>query len=157
MEYTDEYVHVNATGAAINATTGALEVVIAHDNNRPPYVLVEVISATIHAINATKNTFVIMTEELAGNVYNSANRGTTLALVDYNAQVTAGHHNYELLCQSTRAVFSNARTIHIYFTDEEGTLVVPGDALILGFNVILKVSRPVVNSIQSAYRSQIPL
>jgi len=152
-----EYVHINATNAAINPSTGALEVVINYDNDRPPYVLVEVVSANIHAINATKNTFVVMTEEIANNVHNSANKGTTLALVDYNAQVTAGHHNYDLICQSTRASFSNARTIHMYFTDEAGTVVVPGDALILGFNVILKVSRPVVGSIQAAYRSQIPL
>jgi len=157
MEFTDEYVHVNATGATINPSTGALEVVINYDNNRPPYVLVEVISATIHAVNATKNAFVLMTEEIANNVHNSANRGTSLAIVDYNAQVTAGHHNYDLLCQSTRAMFSNARTIHLYFTDEEGAVVLPATGLILGFNVILKVSRPVVGSIQAAYRMQIPL
>ena len=157
MEYTDEYVHVNATNAVINATTGALEVVISYDSNRPPYVLVEVVAATVLANANTSNTFVLMAEEIANNIHNSANKGTTLALIDYNSQLQAGNHNYDITGFSTRAMFSNARTIHLYFTDEAGATVIPAAGLILGFNVILKVSRPVVGSIQSAYRAQIPL
>jgi hypothetical protein len=157
MEYTDEYVHVNATNAAINATTGALEVVISYDSNRPPYVLVEVVAATVLANANTSNTFVLMAEEIANNIHNSANKGTTLALIDYNSQLQAGNHNYDITGFSTRAMFSNARTIHLYFTDEAGDVVLPAAALILGFNIMLKISRPVVGSIQAAYRSQVPL
>ena len=122
MEFTDEYVHVNATNAVINPTTGSLEVVISYDSNRPPYVLVEVVAATVLANANTSNTFVLMAEEIANNIHNSANKGTTLALIDYNTQLQAGNHNYDITGFSTRAMFSNARTIHLYFTDRKSVV-----------------------------------
>ena len=157
MDYTDEYVHVNTTNLTINATTGAFEVVFNYDNNRPPYILVEPISATIHAIDNSVDTYIIMAEENATNVYNNDNKGTTLALVDYNTQVKAGHHNYDLLRQGSRALFSTARTLNIYLTNEAGAVILPAAGILINVNILFKVSRPVVGSIPPTYRSQIPL
>ena len=157
MEYTDEYVHVNTSSLTLNASTGAFEVVFNYDNNRPPYVLVEAISATVHAVNNTVDTFIIMAEEIATNVYNNDNKGTTLALVDYNTQVQAGHHNYDLLRQGSRALFSTSRTLNLYLTNEAGAVILPSTGILINVNILFKISRPVVGSIQPAYRSQIPL
>ena len=83
MEFTDEYLHVNSISSP--TTNGVTQVVINHDNNRPPYCLVEVVSATIHSDTDTNSVFVLTTEEIANNIRNTANKGTSLALVDYVA------------------------------------------------------------------------
>ena len=160
MEYTDEYMHVNSVSSP--TTNGVTQVVINHDNNRPPYCLVEVISATIHSDTDVNTTFVVMTEELAANVRNTANKGTTLALVDYVAPLDVGggaDYVYQLLRQGAKALYSNSRTLNLYFTNADGNLVLGSNdgGILLGYNVILKISRPVVGSIQNAYREQIPL
>jgi hypothetical protein len=95
-------------------------------------------------------------------VRNTANKGTTLALVDYVAPLDAGggaDYVYQLLRQGSKALYSNSRTLNLYFTNAEGNLVFGpnGGGILLGYNVILKISRPVVGSIQNAYREQIPL
>jgi hypothetical protein len=156
MEFTDEYVHVNNTNA-VYTSNGALEVVISYDSNRPPYALVEVASATVLSANTNPRAFILMTEEIANNLHNTANRGTSLAIMPYYTQVAANNHNYDLLGVSARASFSNARTLHLYFTDHNGVTVNPTAGVILGFNVLLKISRPSVGSITAAYRTQIPL
>ncbi len=156
MEFTDEYLHVNNISSP--ATNGVTRVVINHDNNRAPYCLVEVVSATIHSGTDINSVFVLATEEIANNVRNTANKGTSLALVDYVAPLDnagAGHFVYQLLVQGAKALYSNSRTLNLYFTDADGNLVI--GAPLLGYNVILKISRPVVGSIQNAYREQIPL
>ena len=159
MEYTDEYVHINYVSSPAN-TSGVTEVVINHDNNRAPYALVEVISATIHSDTDVDTTFVVSTEEVASNVRNTANKGTSLALVDYVAQLDAGGGQdfvYQLLRQGTKALYSNPRTLHFYFTTAAGVTIKPADGTITGYNLLLKISRPVVGSIQPSYREQIPL
>lgn len=159
MEYTDEYVHINYVSSPANAA-GVTEVVINHNNDRAPYALVEVISATIHSETDVNTTFVVMTEEIAVNVRNTANMGTTLALADYASPIdVAGGASfaYQLLREGTKALYSNTRTLHFYFTNAAGVPILPADALITGYNVLLKISRPVVGSIQPAYREQIPL
>jgi len=159
MEYTDEYVHINYVSSPAN-TAGVTEVVINHNNDRAPYALVEVISATIQSETDVNTTFVVMTEEIAVNVRNTANVGTSLALVDYVAPIdVAGGASfaYQLLGQGTKALYSNTRTLHFYFTNAAGGTILPADALITGYNVLLKISRPVVGSIQPSYREQIPL
>ena len=159
MEYTDEYVHINYVSSPAN-TAGVTEVVINHNNDRAPYALVEVISATIHSDTDDNTTFVVMTEEIAVNVRNTANVGTTLALTDYVAPIdVAGGADfvYQLLRQGTKALYSNTRTLHFYFTNAAGVTILPADAVITGYNVLLKISRPVVGSIQPSYREQIPL
>ena len=161
MEYTDEYIHINSVSSPLDAA-GVGQVVINYDNNRPPYVLVEVISATIHSDTDVNSTYVLMTQEMSANVRNTANKGTSIALIDYSSPLeNAGGADfvYQLIGQSTKALYSNARVLHFYITNAAGdpTLGVVGGGVILGYNIILKVSRPVVNSIQSAYRSQIPL
>jgi hypothetical protein len=103
-----------------------------------------------------------MTEELAANVRNTANKGTTLALVDYVAPLDVGggaDYVYQLLRQGAKALYSNSRTLNLYFTNADGNLVLGSNdgGILLGYNVILKISRPVVGSIQNAYREQIPL
>jgi hypothetical protein len=152
MEFTDEYLHVNDISSP--ATNGVTRVVINHDNNRAPYCLVEVVSATIHSNDAVNSVFVLATEEIANNVRNTANKGTSLALVDYVAP-TGANNVYQLLGQGAKALYSNSRTLNLYFTNADGTLVI--GAPLLGYNVLLKISRPVVGSIQNAYREQIPL
>ena len=159
MEYTDEYVHINYVSSPAN-TSGVTEVVINHDNNRAPYALVEVISATIHSDTDVDTTFVVSTEEVASNVRNTANKGTSLALVDYVAQLDSGGGQdfvYQLLRQGTKALYSNPRTLHFYFTTAAGVTIKPADGTITGYNLLLKISRPVVGSIQPSYREQIPL
>ena len=159
MEYTDEYVHINYVSSPANAS-GVTEVVINHDNNRAPYALVEVISATIHSLTDIDTTFVVSTEEVASNVRNTANKGTSLALVDYVAPLdSAGGADfvYQLLRQGTKALYSNPRTLHFYFTTAAGVTIKPTDGTITGYNALLKISRPVVGSIQPSYREQIPL
>tara|TARA_R110000772_G_scaffold79047_5_gene169284 strand:+ start:1702 stop:2181 length:480 start_codon:yes stop_codon:yes gene_type:complete len=159
MEYTDEYVHINYVSSPTNAA-GVTEVVINHNNDRAPYALVEVISATIHSDTDVNTTFVVMTEEIAVNVRNTANMGTTLSLVDYVAPLdNAGGADfvYQLLRQGTKALYSNTRTLHFYFTTAAGVPILPADGTITGYNVLLKISRPVVGSIQPSYREQIPL
>ena len=159
MEYTDEYVHINYVSSPANAS-GVTEVVINHDNNRAPYALVEVISATIHSLTDIDTTFVVSTEEVAGNVRNTANKGTSLALVDYVAPFDAtggADFVYQLLRQGTKALYSNTRTLHFYFTTAAGVTIKPADGTITGYNVLLKISRPVVGEVQPAYRTEIPL
>ena len=160
MEFTDEYLHVNNISSP--ATNGVTRVVINHDNNRAPYCLVEVISATIRSDTDANSVFVLTTEEIANNVRNTANKGTSLALVDYVAPLdNAGGADfvYQLLAQGAKALYSNSRTLNLYFTNADGNLELGADVggALLGYNVILKISRPVVGSIQNAYREQIPL
>ena len=160
MEYTDEYVHVNSVSSP--TTNGVTQVVINYDNNRPPYCLVEVVSATIHSDTDTNSVFVLTTEEIANNIRNTANKGTSLALVDYVAPLdNAGGADfvYQLLGQGAKALYSNSRTLNLYFTNADGNLVLGANdgGILLGYNVLLKISRPVVGSIQNAYREQIPL
>ena len=160
MEFTDEYLHVNSISSP--TTNGVTQVVINHDNNRAPYCLVEVVSATIHSDTDTNSVFVLATEQIANNVKNTANKGTSLALVDYVAPLdNAGGADfvYQLLGQGAKALYSNSRTLNLYFTNAEGNLVLglSGGGPLIGYNVILKISRPVVGSIQNVYREQIPL
>ena len=160
MEFTDEYVHVNNISSP--TTNGVTQVVINYDNNRPPYCLVEVVSATIHSDTDVNSVFVLSTEEIANNVKNTANKGTSLALVDYVAPLdNAGGADfvYQLLGTGAKALYSNSRTLNLYFTNAAGATVLGANegGILLGYNVILKISRPVVGSIQNAYREQIPL
>jgi hypothetical protein len=160
MEFTDEYLHVNSISSP--ATNGVTRVVVNYDNNRAPYVLVEVISATIHSDTDINSVFVLTTEEIANNVRNTANKGTSLALVDYVAPLAnAGGADfvYQLIRQGSKALYSNSRTINFYFTNAQGGLVLGVDegGILHNYNIILKISRPVVGSIQNAYREQIPL
>ncbi len=102
------------------------------------------------------------TEEIAINVRNTANKGTSLALVDYVAPLDnagAGHFVYQLLVQGAKALYSNSRTLNLYFTNADGNIALGANdgGPLIGYNVILKISRPVVGSIQNAYREQIPL
>ena len=106
--------------------------------------------------------FVLATEEIANNVRNTANKGTSLALVDYVAPLdNAGGADfvYQLIGQGAKALYSNSRTLNLYFTNADGDSALGSNngGPLLGYNVILKISRPVVGSIQNAYREQIPL
>ena len=160
MEFTDEYIHVNNISSP--TTNGVTRVVINRDNNRAPYCLVEVVSATIHSDTDVNSVFVLSTEEIANNVKNTANKGTSLALVDYVAPLdNAGGADfvYQLLGTGAKALYSNSHSLNIYFTNAAGATVLGANegGVLLGYNVILKISRPVVGSIQNAYREQIPL
>lgn len=160
MEFTDEYIHVNNISSP--TTNGVTRVVINRDNNRAPYCLVEVVSATIHSDTDVNSVFVLSTEEIANNVKNTANKGTSLALVDYVAPLdNAGGADfvYQLLGSGAKALYSNSHSLNIYFTNAAGATVLGANegGVLLGYNVILKISRPVVGSIQNAYREQIPL
>jgi hypothetical protein len=161
MEFTDEYVHINSISSPLDAA-GVGEVVINYDNNRAPYALVEVISATIHSDTDVNTTYVLTTQEIANNVRNTANKGTTLALIDYVAPLdTTGGADflYQLIRQGAKALYSNSRVLHFYITNAQGgpTLGIIGGGVILGYNIVLKISRPVVGSVAPAYREQIPL
>jgi hypothetical protein len=106
--------------------------------------------------------FVLATEEIANNVRNTANKGTSLALVDYVAPLDnagGGDYVYQLLRQGSKALYSNSRNLNLYFTNAEGNLALGlnGGGPVIGYNVILKISRPVVGEVQPAYRAQIPL
>jgi hypothetical protein len=106
--------------------------------------------------------FVLSTEEIANNVKNTSNKGTSLALVDYVAPLdNAGGADfvYQLLGTGAKALYSNSRTLNLYFTNAAGATVLGANegGILLGYNVMLKISRPVVESIPPAYRSQIPL
>jgi hypothetical protein len=160
MEFTDEYLHVNYVSSP--TTNGVTRVVINYDNNRSPYCLVEVVSATIHSDTDVNSVFVLSTEETANNVKNTANKGTSLALVDYVAPLdNAGGADfvYQLIGTGAKALYSNSRTLNLYFTNADGATVLGANegGILLGYNFILKISRPVVGSIPPAYRSQIPL
>ena len=160
MEFTDEYLHVNYLTSP--TTNGVARVVINYDNNRSPYCLVEVVSATIHSDTDVNSVFVLSTEEIANNVKNTSNKGTSLALVDYVAPLdNAGGADfvYQLLGTGAKALYSNSRTLNLYFTNADGATVLGANegGILLGYNVMLKISRPVVGSIPPAYRSQIPL
>lgn len=160
MEFTDEYLHVNYLTSP--TTNGVARVVINYDNNRSPYCLVEVVSATIHSDTDVNSVFVLSTEEIANNVKNTSNKGTSLALVDYVAPLdNAGGADfvYQLLGTGAKALYSNSRTLNLYFTNAAGATVLGANegGILLGYNVLLKISRPVVESIPPAYRSQIPL
>jgi hypothetical protein len=160
MEFTDEYLHVNYLTSP--TTNGVARVVINYDNNRSPYCLVEVVSATIHSDTDVNSVFVLSTEEIANNVKNTSNKGTSLALVDYVAPLdNAGGADfvYQLLGNGAKALYSNSRTLNLYFTNAAGATVLGANegGILLGYNVMLKISRPVVESIPPAYRSQIPL
>ena len=122
----------------------------------------EVVSATIHSDTDTNSVFVLTTEEISNNVRNTANKGTSLALVDYVAPLdNAGGADfvYQLLGNGAKALYSNSRTLNLYFTNAAGATVLGANegGILLGYNVLLKISRPVVESIPPAYRSQIPL
>jgi hypothetical protein len=160
MEFTDEYLHVNYLSSP--TTNGVARVVINYDNNRSPYCLVEVVSATIHSDTDVNSVFILSTEEIANNVKNTSNKGTSLALVDYVAPLdNAGGADfvYQLLGTGAKALYSNSRTLNLYFTNAAGATVLGANegGILLGYNVMLKISRPVVESIPPAYRSQIPL
>ena len=160
MEFTDEYLHVNYLTSP--TTNGVARVVINYDNNRSPYCLVEVVSATIHSDTDVNSVFILSTEEIANNVKNTSNKGTSLALVDYVAPLdNAGGADfvYQLLGSGAKALYSNSRTLNLYFTNAAGATVLGANegGILLGYNVMLKISRPVVESIPPAYRSQIPL
>ena len=161
MEFTDEYLHINSISSPLDAA-GVGTVVINYDSNRAPYALVEVISGTIHSDTDVNTTYVLTTQEIANNVRNTANKGTTLALIDYVMPLDTGggaDFVYQLIGQSTKALYSNSRVLHFYITNAAGdpTLGVVGGGVILGYNFVLKISRPVVGSIAPAYRAQIPL
>jgi hypothetical protein len=160
MEFTDEYLHINSTSSPLDAA-GVGTVVINYDSNRAPYALVEVISGTIQSDTDVNTSYVLTTQEIANNVRNTSNKGTTLALIDYVAPLTGTGADfvYQLIGQSTKALYSNSRVLHFYITNAAGdpTLGVVGGGVILGYNFVLKISRPVVGSIAPAYREQIPL
>ena len=161
MEFTDQYIHVclnKDQNPAPVFYNDAYRLTISQNNDRPPYALVEVISATIIANTNIHNTFVLRAEEIAGNFYCNENKGTTLALIDYNTQITAGHQSYNLTSSGSKVLFSNAQTLSLYITDEIGIKVGFGAGEdIDGMNLIIKVSYPVVNSIQPSYKAQVPL
>ena len=161
MDFTDRYIHVCVNEAQqpapsfINNTY--YQVTLSSDSDRVPYALVEVVSATIHAVNNNANTFVLKCDEIASNQINNLNTGSTFCLIDYNTMVTAGHHNYDIVGYSSKLMLSNARKINIYFTDEAGDVILADSGQILGFNIIFKVTYPVVGAVPQLYRTQIPL
>ena len=160
MDYTERFVHVCVNYQQDPApvyVNDSYEITLSYDNDRAPYVLVELVSGTIHAVNAVVNTYVVKTREIAGNQYNNLNLGTSLALLDYNTQVTAGHHNYDIIGFSSKSLYSNTKKLNIYFTDESGSVIDMTGGQILGFNLIFKVSYPIVGSVPQLYRTQIPL
>ena len=160
MEYVERYVHVDVNANQIPAPVfsgNAYEVTLSYDNDRVPYSLIELIAGTVHSATNTANTYVLKCEEIATNAINNLNKGSTFALMNYNTQVQAGHHDYDFICNSAKLLFSNAKKLHIYLTDEEGTIIDPAGGDIIGFNFIFKISYPTVGGIPPVYRSQIPL
>ena len=60
---------------------------------------------------------------------------------------------YQLLGQGAKALYSTSRTLNLYFTNADGNPVLGANdgGILLGYNVLLKISRPVVGLSQAEH------
>ena len=160
MEYTEQYVYVNVGDAvaATEMTDDQLRLTLNFNNDRVPYALVEVISFILKTNNSNNNRFTLKCTELPQNYLGYDNMGCALSVAGFSADITAGHHVYELCGSSPKLMFANPRLLTLYITNDQGVkqpVGVPDN--IEGFTVIIKVSYPKTGEIPGLYRSQIPL
>ena len=158
MEYVDKYVYVNA---ANKTPLDAYRIVIdlGENINRVPTQLVEVISASALGRDLVVDAYTVKCEEMAENYYSSDLMGSALCSLNINSTITIAPddvHTFAMSGYSPKLVFNGQmRYLTLYLEDtnsarQELQYVAP-------FSMILKVSYPVIGSITSAYRSQIPL
>lgn len=155
MEYIEQYVWVNENLAG-PLTNGQLKVVLNYSNDRAPYALVEVISFNAQSNTNAISSLILKTAEIANNYTGTDNIGSVLAVCNYNTQIQAGRHSYQLDSFGSKLNYMNARTLNLYLDDENGVNQLSAGT-ILGFNLLIKVSYPKVGQIAPAYRMQIPL
>lgn len=160
MEYTDQYVYVNAVEATpmVDANRRALKVVLNYSTDRVPYALVEVLSFSLRVDNDAYNHYTLKVEEIGQNYLGHDNRGTALAVAPFNSSIKAGHFVYTMLGTQAKVMFGNARELTFYIEDENGERESVGDAYpVEAYTMMLKVSYPKTGEIVQDYRMQIPL
>ena len=160
MEYTDQYVYVNAVEATpmVDADRRALKVILNYSTDRVPYALVEVLSLSLRVDNDVGNHYTLKVEEIGQNYLGHDNRGTALAVAPFNSNIKTGHFVYTMLGTPAKVMFGNARELTFYIEDEDGDRVSVGAAYPLGaYTMMLKVSYPKTGEIVQDYRMQIPL
>lgn len=160
MEYTDQYVYVNAVEATpmVDADRRALKVILNYSTDRVPYALVEVLSLSLRVDNDVGNHYTLKVEEIGQNYLGHDNRGTALAVAPFNSNIKTGHFAYTMLGTPAKVMFGNARELTFYIEDEDGDRVSVGAAYPLeAYTMMLKVSYPKTGEIVQDYRMQIPL
>lgn len=160
MEYTDQYVYVNAVEATpmVDADRRALKVILNYSTDRVPYALVEVLSLSLRVDNDIANHYTLKVEEIGQNYLGHDNRGTALAVAPFNSAIKAGHFVYTMLGTPAKVMFGNARELTFYIEDEAGVREQVGDAYpVESYTMMLKVSYPKTGEIVQDYRMQIPL
>ena len=170
MEYTDTFIYVTSKRVAIVDNTFTIN--LGYNQDRPPYTIVEVLSATLQAdpaMGSPVTNYVLKCQEGGINYSAMDNKGTALCLIGYSTDLIAPavapttygavlHRNYEQVGYGSKVVFGNARSLTFYVEDCIGA-----DKKTIGVGEIncimlmLKVSYPKVGEIQPLYRSQIPL
>lgn len=160
MEYTDQYVYVNAVEATpmVDADRRALKVILNYSTDRVPYALVEVLSLSLRVDNDVGNHYTLKVEEIGQNYLGHDNRGTALAVAPFNSNIKTGHFVYTMLGTPAKVMFGNARELTFYIEDENGERESVGDAYpVESYTMMLKVSYPKTGEIVQDYRMQIPL
>ena len=161
MEYTDQYVYVNATDAVAAANPDTLKVVLNYSTDRVPYALVEVMSLSIRTITKVDSYFTLKVEEMGQNYLGHDNQGTSLAVVPFNVAIDeTGPPNkylYTMYGASPKVMFGNPRSLTFYIVDAQGVREELGGNNVSTYSMVLKVSYPKTGEIAQDYRMQIPL
>ena len=160
MEYTDQYVYVNAIQATpmVDADRRALKVILNYSTDRVPYALVEVLSFSLRVDANVDNHFTLKVEEIGQNYIGHDNKGTALAVAPFNSAIGASHFVYTMLGAPAKVMFGNARELTFYIEDENGDRESVGDVYsVEAYTMMLKVSYPKTGEIPQDYRMQIPL
>lgn len=152
--FTDRYVYVNSADKdPIDAFR--LQIDLGPNNERVPYIHVEPMSATLATNDLTSKGFTIKCEEIAMNYYSSDLKGSTLTTLEFNALID-GEHVFTLPNYASQLVFGGqTRFLTIFVEDVEGVRI--NLTTISPFSILFKCRFPVVGSIETAYRQQIPL
>ena len=161
MEYVDKYVYVNAANKT-PLDAYRIKIDLGENINRVPTQLIEVISATAVGRDMSIDAYTVKCENMADNYYSSDLMGTALCSLNINGSVETSPtdstliNTFALAGYAPKLVFGGQmRYLTIYLEDTNG--LKQELQYVAPFSMLIKVSYPVIGSIGSAYRSQIPL
>lgn len=157
MSFTDKYVFVN-TESAVAIDLFSFRLDLGSNNERVPYVLVEALSASLASTEMTDVGYTVKCEEIALNYFSGDRKGSTLATLDFNANLPGAIDNRNVfhMTGATQLVLGGqTRFLTVFVEDifgEKQTIT-----NLIPFSLLLKLKYPVVGAIEASYRQQIPL
>lgn len=155
MDFTEKIIYTNGAGKTpIDAYR--LQIDLGPNDERVPYISVEILTGNLRTTLLAIDTFTLKVDEGAMNYYSDDRKGTTLGVLTFNSVIGADHCFTTNGSVSPKVVFGGqTRFLTIYLENGEG--IKQPLASIDPFSLLIKATYPRVNSIEEAYRTQVPL